>query len=138
MERRFFSSDQSQSINFLKKWHASAVTRITPRDPDWVLLEVMVLLHIPPRAVHYKMEDWLQCLWHLHVRKWFHVSSCVVCFLVDDPPEDATHSIKYFETTKEEKVPICLHCRVSESIKLSLPVTERLGTGIVKQKESKR
>ena len=40
--------------------------------------------------------------------------------------------------SNEEKVPICLHCRVLDSIKLSLPVTERLGTGIVKQKESKR
>ena len=43
------------------------------------------------------MEDWLQCLRHSQVRKWFHVASSVVCFLVDDPTEDPKHSIKYFE-----------------------------------------
>ena len=35
-------------------------------------------------------------------------------------------------------MPICLLGRVSGSIKISLPVTERLGACIVKQKESKQ
>ena len=35
-------------------------------------------------------------------------------------------------------MPICLYRRVSDSIKISLPVTEIPGTGNVKQKESKR
>ena len=74
-----------------------------------VFLGLMVLL---PRAVHKKMENWLKCLWHSQVRKWFHVPSPAVCFLVDNPPEDPT-----------------------DSIKISLPVTERQGMGIVKQKE---
>ena len=57
----------------------------------------MVLLCIPPRVVHKKIEDWLQCMWHPQERKWFHASSSVVCFLVDDPQEDPIHSMKYFE-----------------------------------------
>ena len=46
----------------------------------------MVLLHIPPRAVHQKVHDWLQCLWHSHVKKWSHVASSAVCVLADDSP----------------------------------------------------
>ena len=107
----FLSSDKSQSIHFFRKRYPSAFTQIIPRDPDWVLLDLMFLLHIPSRAVHKKMEEWLQCLWHSQVRKWFHVPCPVVCFLVYNLPEDPTNSIK-----------------------ISLPVTERLGMGIVKHK----
>ena len=58
----FLSSDKSQSIHFFKERYPNAFTQTIPRDPDWVFLELMVLLHIPPREVHKKMEDWLQCL----------------------------------------------------------------------------
>ena len=93
----FLSSDKSQSIHFFKERYPSAFTQTIPRNPDWVFLELMVLLHIPPKAVHKKMEDWLQCLWHSQVKKWFHVASSVLCILADGPPEDPTHSMKYFE-----------------------------------------
>ena len=60
------------------------------------------------------MEDWLQCLWHSQVKKWFHVASSVVCILADDTPEDPTHSMKYFERFQR-----------GESANLSVPSSRR-------------
>ena len=94
-----------------------------------VLLELLILLYIQPRAFYKKMEDWLQCLWHSQVRKWFHFSSSVVYFLADDQPEDPTHisNIQIFW-----KDPTRRKCQFVCIVKTSLPVTERLGTSIVK------
>ena len=110
----FLSSDKSQSIHFFEERYASVFTQTIPRDPDKVFLELMVLFYIPPRAVHKKMEDWLQRLWHSQVKKWFHVASSVVYILANDPPEDPTHSMKYFERIQR-----------GESANLSVPSSVR-------------
>ena len=86
----------------------------------YFLIEPMSCCIYHQERSYKKMEDWLQCLWHSQVRKWFHVPSSVVCFLVNNPPEDPTHSMKYFNRVQR-----------GQSANLSVPSRVRFNKNLI-------
>ena len=63
-------------------------------SPDWIIMELIMLIHVSPRSTHKTFGDWGEFLWSIYISPWLAFADSTVCLLSDHPKKDSIKSLK--------------------------------------------
>ena len=88
------SGDKSQVMKVFEDSYPHAVSNRLEFPPDWIIMELMMLIHIAPRAIHKTFCDWGEFLGSIYISPWLPIAGSSVCILSDHPKKDSIKSLE--------------------------------------------
>ena len=114
------SGDKSQVMKLFEDSYPRAFSDCLEFSPDWIIMELMMLIHVAPRSTHKTFSDWGGFLWSIYISPWLAFAGSTGCLLSDHPKKD---NIKFLE--RQRRGEIDEGQRINVAINLDTPGSEK-------------
>ena len=88
------SGDKSQVMKLFEDSYPHAFSDRLEFSPDWIIMELMMLIHVAPRSTHETFGDWREFLWSIYISLWLALAGSAVCLSSDHPKKDSIKSLE--------------------------------------------